>query len=95
LKASTASLTKILNKDDRVIGGANDVAMNENYELELRPAIKAILETTKKTNLILNAIPKRLNCNKNSLISCIGYLPHGDFSNRKFAHSIHAFKEKM
>jgi len=42
-----------------ILGGTNDVEINENYDLKLRPAIKTILETTKKT--ILNAIPKRFD----------------------------------
>ena len=35
------------------------MGIDENYNLNLKPAVKTILETTKKTNVILNAIPKR------------------------------------
>jgi len=37
------------------------MGINENYNLNLKPAVKTILQTTKKTNVILNAIPKRFD----------------------------------
>ena len=60
---SIAPLTKNFNENDCVIilGRTNDVGINENYNLNLKPAVKTFLETTKNTNVILNAIPKRFD----------------------------------
>lgn len=58
-----APLTKNLDKDDCVIilGGTNDVGINESYDLKLRSAVRDILKTSKTTNVIVNAIPKRFD----------------------------------
>ena len=47
---SIAPLTKNFNENDCVIIlGTTDVGIDENYNLNLKPAVKTILETAKKT----------------------------------------------
>jgi len=46
------------------------VGIDENYNLNLKPAIKTILETTKQTNVILNAIPKRFDIGRLNFETC-------------------------
>ena len=46
------------------------MGINENFNLDLKPAVKTILETTKKTNVILNAIPKRFDNERQNFETC-------------------------